>query len=79
MIKTIKTLYKKMKRLINGVEEPEPITLMRHVTEPELHEIVAIGKPINLSMELLVEYLELREEGLEPEEAKQTALREWDL
>lgn len=79
LLKLLRILRRKFRYWANATQEPEPLLLMRHITEPELHELVEVGKPIDLSMELLVEYLEKRTEGHLPQEAKQLALREWDL
>jgi len=44
-----------------------------------MYDVIELARPARTSAEALDSYIVFRNEGLEPDEAKQAALREWDL
>lgn len=78
-MKILKTLKKRVRRWWAGPANVSPMDVIPYMLETELHEMVDLGKESGVSMELLDSYITFRNEGLDPTEAKGSALREWDL
>lgn len=78
-MKMLKALKKRIRRWWNGPANVSALDVALYMYDKELLEVIEQGRPSGVSMELLDSYITFRNEGLEPEEAKQSAMREWDL
>lgn len=75
----LRTVKRRLQRWWNGPSNVTALDVVPFMYEKQMFEVIELGRAPNLSMELLDSYLNFRNEGNEPEEAKQLALREWDL
>jgi hypothetical protein len=74
-----KALRKRIKRWWNGPTNVSALDCIPYMTEKQMYEVIDLAGPAGTSMEVLDAYIVFRNEGLDPDEAKQAALREWDL
>ena len=75
----LKALRKRIRRWWNGPANVSPLEVIPYMTEKQLYEVIDLAKAAGTSMECLDSYITFRNEGLDPDEAKGAALREWDL
>jgi hypothetical protein len=71
-------LKKRLRRWLSG-SQVTPYDVYPFMLEKEIHELAIIGRDKDLGMELLDSYINARNDGFDPAEAKQEAMREWDL
>lgn len=80
MIRSLFVQVKKhVRRWWRGEPAPTSQEVMPYIFEKEMYELIELGKKYDCSMELLDTYICLRNDEHEPAEAKQLAMREWDM
>lgn len=70
---------KHVRRWWRGEPAPTSEEVMPYIFEKEMYELIEAGRKPDCSMELLDSYVGFRNEGNDAAEAKQLALREWDM
>ena len=75
----LRALRKRIKRWWNGPANVSALEVVPYMTEKQMYEVIDLAGNAGTSMECLDAYITFRNDGLDPDEAKQAALREWDL